>query len=77
MRVSIFLSLSRQLLLLLPMLYFLPMIFNIDGVWYAMPGSDFLAAVIAAVVMIRFMNKFKRQHRENMMRQTAGNNIDL
>ncbi len=76
-RVSIFLSLSRQLLLLLPMLYFLPMIFNIDGVWYAMPGSDFLAAVIAAVVMIRFMNKFKRQHRENMMRQAAGNDIDL
>ena len=65
-KISIFLSLSRQLLILLPLLAFLPMIWDIDGVWYSMPISDFSAAVIAAIVMSWYMNKLKRQHKENM-----------
>ena len=65
-KISIFLSLSRQLLILLPLLAFLPMIWGIDGVWCSMPISDFSAAVIAAIVMSWYMNKLKKQHRENM-----------
>lgn len=65
-KISIFLSLSRQLLILLPLLAFLPMIWDINGVWYSMPISDFSAAVIAAIVMSWYMNKLKRQHKENM-----------
>lgn len=65
-KISIFLSLSRQLLILLPLLAFLPMIWGIDGVWCSMPISDFSAAVIAAVVMSWYMNKLKKQHKENM-----------
>ena len=48
----------------LPLLAFLPMIWDIDGVWYSMPISDFSAAVIAGVVMMRYMKKLKRQHKE-------------
>ena len=65
-KISIFLSLSRQLLILLPLLAFLPMIWDIDGVWYSMPISDFSAAVIAGVVMMWYMNKLKRQHQEQL-----------
>ena len=65
-KISIFLSLSRQLLILLPLLAFLPMIWDIDGVWYSMPISDFAAAVIAGVVMMWYMNKLKRQHQEQL-----------
>ena len=65
-KISIFLSLSRQLLILLPLLAFLPMIWDIDGVWYSMPISDFSAAVIAAIVMVCYMNKLKRQHQEQL-----------
>ena len=65
-KISIFLSLSRQLLILLPLLAFLPMIWDIDGVWYSMPISDFSAAVIAGVVMVWYMNKLKRQHQEQL-----------
>ena len=68
-KISIFLSLSRQLLILLPLLAFLPMIWGIDGVWCSMPISDFSAAVIAAVVMSWYMNKLKRQHRESEERR--------
>lgn len=62
--ISIFLSLSRQLLFLLPMLLVLPPIFGIDGVWASMPAADALAAIVAAWIMGVYMRKFKRQHRE-------------
>ena len=68
-KISIFLSLSRQLLILLPLLAFLPMIWGIDGVWYSMPISDFSAAVIAGVVMVWYMNKLKKQHKESEERR--------
>ena len=42
------------------------MIWDIDGVWYSMPISDFAAAVIAGVVMMWYMNKLKRQHQEQL-----------
>ena len=40
-KISIFLSLSRQLLILLPLAYILPLFWDLDGVWYSMPASDF------------------------------------
>lgn len=58
---AIFLSLSRQLLLLLPLLVVLPLIWGIDGVWAALPASDATAALMAAVVMMSYMNKLKRK----------------
>lgn len=58
---AIFLSLSRQLLLLLPLLVVLPLIWGIDGVWAALPASDATAALMAAVVMISYMSKLKRK----------------
>ncbi len=62
-KISIFLSLSRQMLILLPLLGFLPMIWGIEGVWYCMPISDFAATAIAAVIMVWYMNKLKKQHK--------------
>ena len=38
-KVSIFLSLSRQLIFLLPMLWLLPHLFQLNGVWFSMPAS--------------------------------------
>ena len=40
-KISIFLSLTRQLIMLLPLAYVLPMFWQLDGVWYSMPMSDF------------------------------------
>lgn len=63
-KISILLSLSRQLLLLLPLLLVLPPILGLNGVWMSMPVSDTLSALLALVMMVRYMNKFKRQHKE-------------
>lgn len=64
-KISIFLSLSRQLLFLLPALALLPMWFGLDGVWLAQPVSDLIASVVTAWIMIVYMHKFKLQHKEN------------
>lgn len=57
---SIFLSLTRQLLFLVPALLILPSIFGLNGIWYALPAADFLATVLTAVlfvIQIRHLNK--------------------
>ena len=63
-KISIVLSLSRQLLILLPLLLVLPTMFGINGVWVSMPVSDTLSAFMAAWIMIVNMRKFKKQHNE-------------
>ncbi|MCM1109567.1 MAG: MATE family efflux transporter [Clostridium sp.] len=56
---SIFLSLSRQLLVLIPLLLILPRIWGLNGVWYSMPASDLVASVIAAVMLYTQYRKFR------------------
>lgn len=63
-KISIFLSLSRQLLFLIPSLIVLPIFFDLNGVWASMPVSDLLASIVTAWIMIVYMRKFKRQHNE-------------
>jgi Na+-driven multidrug efflux pump len=58
-RISIFLSLSRQLILLLPMAYFFPMLWGLDGVWYSMPASDFGSFAMTIPLLIWYMKKLK------------------
>lgn len=63
-RISIFLSMSRQLLFLLPLLVVLPLFFGLNGVWASLPASDFISSLVTAWIMIVYMRKFKRQHNE-------------
>jgi len=58
-KISIFLSLSRQLLVLVPMAYFFPLLWGIDGVWYSMPASDFTAFAFTIPILIWHIRKFK------------------
>ena len=60
-KVSIFLSLSRQLFLLLPMAYVFPMFWDLDGVWYSMPASDFGSFAMTIPMLMWYMKKFKNQ----------------
>ena len=58
-KVSIFLSLSRQMIFLLPLLLTLPPIFGIGGVWWSMPTADTISALVSAIIMYRFVKKTK------------------
>ena len=60
-RKSVFLSLSRQLLFLLPCIYILPPLMGSeDGVWYSFPISDTLSAIITGILAWRLLVKLGR-----------------
>jgi putative MATE family efflux protein len=56
---AIFMSLTRQVLFLLPGLFILPHYFGLMGVWYSMPTADILSSVIAAYLLITEYRKTK------------------
>ena len=57
---SILLSLSRQLLFLVPCVYLLPLWFGVRGVWYSFPISDGLASIMTAIFLISLVRKLTR-----------------
>ncbi|MBP5570907.1 MAG: MATE family efflux transporter [Prevotella sp.] len=59
-KISIFLSLTRQLLLLIPMAYILPLFIGLDGVWYSMAASDLGSALMTWPILFVFINRFKK-----------------
>ncbi len=63
-KISIFLSLSRQLLFLIPLVVILPNFYGVDGVWAALPASDFISAFVAAWFMIVYMKRFRNHEEE-------------
>ena len=58
-KISIFLSLSRQLILLLPMAYIFPLFLGLDGVWYSMAASDFGSFSMTIPLLIWYIRKLK------------------
>ncbi len=59
---SIILSLSRQMLVLLPMLYILPMYIGTDGVWLSFPISDLVSTILTLILLRRLFKKFNTLH---------------
>ena len=61
-KIAIFLSMTRQFLFLIPCLLILPSLFELNGVWAALPVSDGIAVVVTAVTLWFFIRKFKREN---------------
>ncbi|MBR6192243.1 MAG: MATE family efflux transporter, partial [Prevotella sp.] len=57
-KVSIFLSLSRQMLILVPLIAVLPRFLALDGIWLSLPLSDGIAAIMAYVMLWIYVRKF-------------------
>ena len=57
---SIFLSLTRQLLFLLPFIYTLPIWLEEDGVWWSFPISDSLNIIVSAILIVNIFRKFNK-----------------
>lgn len=56
---GIFISLTRQIIFLLPLIVILPMIFGIEGVMYSAPVADLMAAVLAVLFVVRELRHMK------------------
>lgn len=57
---SILLSLSRQLLFLVPLIYFLPVFFGHRGVWMSFPIADTAAIVLSTILLLSLFRKFSK-----------------
>ena len=57
---AILLSVSRQMLFLMPLIYFLPRYMAADGVWYSIPIADLLSTLLAALLLFQQIRKFKQ-----------------
>ena len=64
-KISIFLSLSRQLFMLLPLAYILPKFWQLDGVWYSMPASDMAAFLVTIPILLWYLRKIKAYEQPN------------
>lgn len=60
---SIFLSLTRQLIFLVPAIFILPHLYAdpLEGLWHAAPVADALASVLAITLLVLQVKKFKKQ----------------
>lgn len=58
---SIFLSLTRQLIFLIPCLLVLPLFMGQTGVWLSMPVSDLMASLVAGWMLYKQFKVFKKE----------------
>ena len=58
-KISIFLSLSRQLFMLVPMAFVFPLFWQLDGVWYSMPASDMASFLMTIPILWWYMKKLR------------------
>lgn len=56
-KTGMFLALTRQIIFLLPLIIILPLFTGIDGILYAGPIADGLAAVVSAVMVVRELHR--------------------
>jgi Na+-driven multidrug efflux pump len=63
---AIFLSLTRQVLYLIPLVLWMPTLFvePIDGVWWAIPTSDTLSAITAIIILLLSSRSLHMQMQE-------------
>ncbi len=69
--VSMFLSLLRQVILLIPLLLLLPRFWGIDGVWVAGPISDFGSAAITAAVLFWELRRLHQKHEQSILKESV------
>jgi putative MATE family efflux protein len=58
---AIFLSLTRQLLFLVPCLLILPEIYELKGVWMSLPAADLIATIVSAIMLTYQLRKFRKE----------------
>lgn len=64
---GIFISLTRQIIFLLPLIVILPMFLGIDGIMFSAPAADLAAAVLAAAFMTRELRRMKGADEKNIL----------
>lgn len=66
-RLAIFLSLTRQMLFLLPFLLVLPRFWGQDGVWASLPLADVLSFIVTLLFIRRFLKYYRLKNRHYLL----------
>ena len=61
-KMSMLLSLLRQVIILIPMILILPKFLGLNGVWFAQPTADIIASAITAIVLIKEIRSYKEDN---------------
>lgn len=75
-KVGIFMSMTRQLIFLLPLLIILPMIWGIDGVVFAGPIADFVTACLATFFIVREFRRLNKMIAETPKSALPGTTME-
>lgn len=59
--IAMFLSLVRQVIILIPLILILPRIFGLNGVWSSTPISDGLATLVTTFFIVKFLREFRAE----------------
>ena len=70
-RLAIFLSLTRQMLFLLPFLLVLPRFWGQDGVWASLPLADVLSFIVTLLFIRRFLKYYRLKNRHYLVPGTG------
>jgi putative MATE family efflux protein len=72
-KTALLLMLSRQVFLLIPAALILPLFFGLNGVWIAMPASDFGSSLLTGICLFIELRELKVNHQQT---QSANENAD-
>lgn len=64
-KIAAFLSLSRQVIFLIPLMLILPKFIGLDGVWASVAGADFLSTVVTFTFLVREFKKLNKIEIDN------------
>ncbi len=59
---AILLSLTRQVLFLIPLVLILPAFFKLDGIWMAGPIADFSSSLLAIILLVKEFRYLQNKH---------------
>ena len=62
---AILLSLTRQVIFLIPLILILPIFFKLNGIWLAGPLSDFFASLLAIILFMKELKLLNDKHELN------------
>ena len=68
---ALFLSMSRQILFLIPAILILPLFFKLPGIWYAFPLSDLLSSMITLIWVFKEVKLLNNMHTAQLKEKLA------
>lgn len=61
-KIAILLSMSRQVICLIPFILVFPVFWGLNGVWAASPASDLASSTLTAVILLYYYKRMKKQN---------------